>query len=336
VVDLDVLERNMGDMAARCAEIGIALRVHTKTHKIPEIAHMQLAAGSQGIVCQKLGEAEVMARAGIDDILIPYNIVGQPKVRRLADLARRIRVTVAVDSIEVATGISRQAQADAAEVGVLVELDTGGERTGVQSPQAALELGKRVMDLPGLSLQGIMTFPSDRRAGPFIRQTFDLFEGAGLPCPVISGGGTGREAVSKEIGCTETRSGSYVYEGLTRVSRMDDLDPGRCTLRVVVTVVSVPTPDRIIVDGGMKTFRAYPPNPYGLIVEQPQARIYGMSVEHGHVDVSHCDHRFRVGEKLSVIPQHQGMTTNLHDEVAGARDGQVKVVWHVRGRGKVR
>jgi D-serine deaminase-like pyridoxal phosphate-dependent protein len=87
VIDLDVLERNIQSMASHCAELGIALRVHTKTHKIPEIAHMQLAAGSQGIVCQKLGEAEVMARAGIDDILIPYNIVGKPKVRRLADLA---------------------------------------------------------------------------------------------------------------------------------------------------------------------------------------------------------------------------------------------------------
>jgi D-serine deaminase-like pyridoxal phosphate-dependent protein len=336
VVDLDVLERNIRGMAAHCAGLGIALRVHTKTHKIPEIAHMQLAAGAQGIVCQKLGEAEVMARAGIDDILIPYNLVGQPKVRRLTDLARRIRVLVAADSEEVAAGISRQAQADAVEVGVLIELETGGQRTGVQSPQAALELGKRVMDLPGLSLQGIMTFPSDVRAGPFIRETVELFEGAGLPCPVISGGGTGREATSKEIGCTETRSGSYAYEGPTRVTSNDDLDPQWCALRVVVTVVSVPTRERIIVDGGMKTFRAFPPNPYGLIVEQPQARMYGMSVEHGHVDVSQCDRRFRVGDKLSVIPQHQGMTTNLHDEVVGARDGQVKVVWQVRGRGKVK
>ena len=336
VIDLDVLERNIRDMALHCAGLGIALRVHTKTHKTPEIAHMQLAAGSQGIVCQKLGEAEVMARAGIDDILIPYNIVGQSKVRRLTDLARRIPVLVAVDSEDVAAGISRQAQTDAAQVGVLIELDTGGKRTGVQSPEAAVELGKRVMDLPGLSLKGIMTFPSDRKAGPFIGQTVALFNDAGLPCPVISGGGTGREAVSKEIGCTETRSGSYAYEGMTRVTSNDDLDPQRCALRVVVTVVSVPTPNRVIVDGGMKPFRAFPPNPYGLIVEHPQARIYGMSVEHGHVDVSQCDHRFRVGERLSVIPQHQGMTTNLHDEVVGARDGQVRVVWQVRGRGKVK
>ena len=335
-IDLDVLERNIHDMAAHCAGLGIALRAHTKTHKIPEIAQMQVAAGSQGIVCQKLGEAEVMAGAGIDDILIPYNIVGQPKLRRLTDLARQIHVMVAVDSGDVAAGISRQTQADAAEVGVLIELDTGGKRTGVQSPEAALELGKRVMDLPGLELKGIVTFPSDIGAAPFIRQTVSLFRDAGLPCPVISGGGTGREVTSKEIGCTETRSGSYVYEGMTRVTSSSDLSSQRCALRVVVTVVSVPTQDRVIVDGGMKTFRAFPPNPYGLIVEHPQARMAGMSVEHGHVDVSRCDHQFHVGEKLSVIPQHQGLTTNLHDEVVGVRDGQVKMTWQVRGRGKVK
>lgn len=336
VIDLDVLERNIQNMASHCADIGIALRVHTKTHKIPEIAKMQLAAGSQGIVCQKLGEAEVMAKAGIDDILIVYNIVGKTKLRHLTDLARWKTVLVTVDSEDVASGISQQAQADAAEIGILIELDTGGKRTGVQSPETALELGKLVMDLPGLSLKGIMTYPSSIKAKPFIQQTVELFLNEGLPCPVISGGGTGAEVVSKEIGCTETRSGSYVYEGMTRVTGNDDLSPERCALRVVVTVVSVPTRDRVIIDGGQKTFRTSPPNPYGLVIEQPQAKIYGMSVEHGHVDVSGCDHKFRVGEKLSVIPQHQGMVTNMHDEVVGARNGHVEVIWQVQGRGKVK
>ena len=98
----------------------------------------------------------------------------------------------------------------------------------------------------------------------------------------------------------------------------------------------MPTRDRIIIDGGMKTFRASPPNPYGLIVEHPEAKIYGMSVEHGHVDVSRCQHQFRVGEKLSVIPLHQGMVTNMHDEVVGARNGHVQFIWQVQGRGKVK
>jgi len=336
VVDVDVLERNIREMAARCAGLGIALRAHTKTHKVPEIAQMQLTAGSAGIVCQKLGEAEVMARAGLDDILITYNIVGRTKVRRLVDLALWKTVRVAIDSEAVALGISQQAQADGAEVGVLVELDTGGQRTGVQSPQAALELGRQVAELPGLVLQGLMTYPSHVRAKLFIEQTVHLFERAGLPCPIISGGGTGDEVTSKQIGCTETRSGSYIYEGLSRIRGRDGLDPARCALRMVVTVVSVPTADRIIVDGGQKTFRTRPPDPYGLIVEHPQALLRRMSVEHGHVDVSGCAHRFQVGEKLSVIPQHQGMVSNMHDELVGARNDRVEVVWQIRGRGKVK
>lgn len=336
VVDLDVLERNIQGMAAHCAELGIALRVHTKTHKVPEIAHMQLAAGSQGIVCQKLGEAEVMAKAGVDDILVPYNIVGKPKVRRLTNLAQWAKMMVAVDSEATAVGISEQARADGCDIGILVELDTGGKRCGVQSPEAALELGQRIADLPGLSLRGVMTFPSHLKARPFMEQTVRLFQDAGFPCPVISGGGTGLEAASMELGCTETRSGSYIYEGMTRIHGRQDLGPERCALRMVVTVVSVPTRDRIIIDGGQKTFGSYPPKPYGLIIEQPEAEIYGMSVEHGHVNVSGCNHSFKVGEKLSVIPLHQGMVSNMHDELVGVRNGQVEVVWRIRGRGKVK
>ena len=105
---------------------------------------------------------------------------------------------------------------------------------------------------------------------------------------------------------------------------------------MVATVVSAPTPDRIIIDGGMKTFTSYPPIPYGHIIEHPEAQIYGMSVEHGHVDVSRCTHRFKVGERLSVIPLHQEMTLNLHDELNGVRGDQVVVIWPVAGRGRVK
>jgi D-serine deaminase-like pyridoxal phosphate-dependent protein len=336
VADLDVLERNIQGMALLCAEIGIALRVHTKTHKVPEIAKMQVAAGSQGITCQKLGEAEVMAQAGIDDILIPYNIVGKPKLRRLSTLAQMTTMTIAVDSEATAKGISAQAAEDGCDVGIIVELDTGSKRCGVQSSQAALELGKLIMDLPGVSLRGVMTYPSRLEAKPFLQETIALFREAGVPCDMISGGGTGSEAASKEIGCTETRSGSYVYEGLTRVHGSQTLDPERCVLRMITTVVSVPTDDRIIIDGGQKTFGSYPPKPYGLIIEAPEAKIYGMSVEHGHVDVSQCKRRFCVGDKLSVIPLHQGMVSNMHNELAAARNDQVELIWAIKGRGKVR
>ena len=333
--DLDVLEQNIDGMAQHCHQLGIPLRVHTKTHKVPEIAKLQIAAGSQGITCQKLGEAEVMVDVGVDNILIPYNIVGKPKLKRLTALVQRARITVALDSEETATGISQQAIADSCVVPVIVELDTGSGRCGVQSPQEAQRLAQQILKMQGIDFQGIMTYPSNVRAKPFIEETLDLLLSDGIPVNIISGGGTGSEAASKELGCTETRSGSYVYEGMTRIGNSEMLTPERCVLRVIVTVVSTPTPDRIIIDGGQKTFTSYPPTPYGHIVEHPDAKIYGMSVEHGHVNVSECSHRFKVGEQLSVIPLHQGMTSNLHDKFVGVRGDQVEAIWQIAGRGKV-
>ena len=333
--DLDVLEQNINGMATLCHQIGIPLRVHTKTHKVPEIAKLQIAAGSQGITCQKLGEAEVMVDAGVDNILIPYNIVGKPKLKRLTALVQRAQVTVALDSEETATGISQQAITDGCVVPVIVELDTGSGRCGVQSPQKAQHLAQQIMKMRGIDFQGVMTYPSNLRAKPFIVETLDLLASDGIPVNIISGGGTGSEAASKELGCTETRSGSYVYEGMTRVGNSEMLTPERCVLRVIVTVVSTPTPERIIIDGGQKTFTSYPPTPYGHIIEHPDAKIYGMSVEHGHVDVSGCSHRFKVGEQLSVIPLHQGMTSNLHNELVGIRGDKIEAIWQIAGRGKV-
>lgn len=333
--DLNVLERNINGMATHCDQLGIPLRVHTKTHKVPEIAQLQIAAGSQGITCQKLGEAEVMVDAGIDNILIPYNIVGKPKLKRLTALVQRAKVIVALDSEETATGISQQSITDGCVVPVIVELDTGSGRCGVQSPQKAQHLAQQIVKMPGIDFQGVMTYPSNVRAKPFIEETLDLLSNDGIPVNIISGGGTGSEAASKELGCTETRSGSYVYEGLTRIGNSEMLAPDRCVLRVIVTVVSTPTPERIIIDGGMKTFASYPPTPYGHIIEHPDAKIYGMSVEHGHVDVSECSHRFKVGEQLSVIPLHQGMTSNLHNELVGIRGDAIETTWCIAGRGKV-
>lgn len=336
VCDLDKVERNIRDMAARCRDIGIPLRVHTKSHKIPEIAHMQLAAGAIGICCQKLGDAEVMVAAGIKDILVPYNIVGPIKVERLLRLARRARMTVAVDSLDTARGISEGAKQFGGSVRVLIELDTGSHRCGVQSPQEALDLARRIVGLPGIDFQGIMTYPSRSDAKPFIDETVSLLRGDGIPVNVISGGGTGHEAISRELGCTETRSGSYVWEGLTRVQSSADLSDERCPLRIIVTVVSVPAKGRIIVDGGIKTFTTFRNAPYGACVEYPEIKMHAMSVEHGHVDVSQCSHQFKVGERLQWIPTHQEIALNMHDELIGYRGRQVEVIWPVAGRGKVK
>lgn len=334
-IDLDVLEKNIRDLAESCRAQNIPLRVHTKTHKIPEIAHLQIRAGAIGIACQKLGEAEAMVAAGIEDILIPYNIVGAQKVDRLVRLCKQASITVALDSEITAGGISERASV-ACEVKTLVELDTGGKRCGVQSPEAARDLAREIVSLPGLSFEGIMTYPSRLEAKPFLDRTRALIDEAGIPVHTVSGGGTGSEAVSAQLGCTETRIGSSVFEGLRRINRGDNPpNPDTCAERMIVTVVSTPTSDRVITDGGQKTFTSYPPTPYGYIVEHPEAEIYGMSIEHGHIDISKCENGFRVGDRLSVIPQHQGMTTNLHDQVYAVRNGLVEGIWKVAGRGRV-
>ena len=335
-IDLDILEKNIRETQDACDKCDIPLRVHTKTHKIPEIAKMQLAAGAIGIVCQKVGEAEVMVEAGIPDILIPYNIVGPIKVKRLAELCKRATMTVAIDSEITARGLSDGAKENHVAINILIECDTGGNRCGVQSPKAALELAQKVTTMPGLQFQGIMTYPSHERAKAFIDHTRDLLQNADIALNTISGGGTGTAEVSKAIGCTETRIGSYVFEGLRRINREHNPpNPSTCAERMIVTIVSRPTPDRVIIDGGQKTFTSYAPIPYGYIVEHPHAKIYGMSVEHGHVDISECSHTFTVGDRLSVIPLHQGMTTNLHDKAYAVRNGNVEHIWKVTGRGKV-
>ena len=190
--------------------------------------------------------------------------------------------------------------------------------------------------MPGLDFKGIMTYPSRPEAKTFLDRTRALLDAAGIPAEMVSGGGTGSEENSRDLGCTETRSGSYLWEGMTRIGHSDHLNPERCACRMIVTVVSVPTADRMIIDGGMKTFTSYPPTPYGHIVGHPDAKMYGMSVEHGHIDISACDHKFKVGERLMVIPLHQEMCLNLHDELVAVRNGNVEAMWPVAGRGKVK
>ncbi|MFN8443448.1 MAG: alanine racemase [Caldilineaceae bacterium] len=300
VIDLDKMERNIQSMHTRCREVGIPLRSHTKSNKIPEIAHMQMKAGSIGICCQKIGEAEVMVAAGINDILLPYNIVGAQKTDRLLRLTRRgATMTVAVDSLDTAQGISATAQKMGGSVRVWIEMDTGGKRCGVQSPQAAQALAQQIVELPGIDLHGVMTYPSRPEAKAFLDETVALFKKDGLPIQTVSLGGTGVEQLSKELGATEHRAGSYLWEGLDRVRSSADLNDERCPLRVICTVVSTPVPGRIIIDGGQKTFTSYPPTPYGHCVEHPELKISGMSVEHGHVDSSASSHRFKVGERLT-------------------------------------
>lgn len=335
-IDLDVLEKNIDDLQSACNRLEIPLRVHTKTHKTPAIARKQIAAGAIGIVSQKLGEAEAMAAGGIEDILIPYNIVGKAKLARLTSLvlSGQSTITVAADSSATVIGLSQAAAAAGCTISVIVEMDTGGGRVGTQSPTDTLALAQEIDRLPGLDFTGVMTYPSSERARPFLDEVRDLTSKAGLPMHMLSGGGTGSEKISKSLGCSETRIGSYAYEGMTRVGKREDLDPSRCPLRMVVTVVSTTKPGQAVVDAGMKAFTSYPPMPHGYCLEHPEIFFKGMSVEHGHLDIAASGHKFTVGETLSFIPLHGGMTTNLHDRLFAIRNDEVVEEWKVAGRGR--
>ncbi len=339
VIDLDVMEGNIKRIQDYCDTHGLKFRPHVKTHKVPSIAHKQIAAGAVGITCQKLGEAEVMAAAGIEDILIPYNIVGEQKLERLMRLTRQATVTVAVDSTYTAEGIARKACEEGCTVNVIVELDTGGGRCGVQSPEEALALAKEIVSMPSLLFKGVMTFPTRLESGPFIKKTLELLKDAGIPVSVVSGGGTGTEKFSHRIeGLTEIRLGTYVFYDYSHV-RAGNCTLENCALNVLVTVVSRPTPSRAIVDGGSKTFTNDHPIPdhgFHYVKEYPEARIYGQSEEHGHMDVSLCPRKPAVGERLTVIPNHACGTVNLHDELIGVRNGKVEAVWPILARGKIR
>jgi D-serine deaminase-like pyridoxal phosphate-dependent protein len=340
-VDLDAVERNIARMQTYCDSHSLAFRPHVKTHKLPAIAHMQLEAGASGITCQKLGEAEVMQAAGIHDILLSFPLVGARKADRLAALAGEGTISVVGDSDVVAVGLSTALEAAGAEVGFLVECDTGFERTGVQTPDAAASLAELVASLPGLRFDGLMTYPTLPGTGPWLREAIAAIKERGLTVSTVSAGGTPGFFASHEVPeITEVRAGTYVYGDRSCIANAS-IPLEDCALRIRATVASRPTADRGILDCGSKTLtndpaEGAPFSDHGLIVEYPEARIYALSEEHGHVDFSACDARPSVGDVLTIVPNHACGCTNLHDEVVVHRTGRIVGVWPVAARGKLR
>ena len=341
IVDLDGLEENLDRYHRYFTQHQIGLRPHIKTHKTLAIAHQQMRRGAIGITCQKLGEAEVMVAGGVDqDVLIPYNIIGAAKLDRLMALSRRTRLTVAADSAYTVEGISTAARAANATVGVVVELGVGG-RAGVPSPQAALELAQLIARSPGLELRGLMAFPTSTQTRPVLQETLALYDKAGLPHSIVSGGSTASALMAHEVPeLTEHRAGEYCVGGVGHLRRGTHT-VAQCALRVLMTVVSRPTPDRAILDGGSKSLSASviqdgDHQSMGYIVEYPEARFSGASEEHGHVDVSACNPKPQIGERVQVLPVHPCPCVNEHDELVALRQGRVEAIWPISARGRIR
>jgi D-serine deaminase-like pyridoxal phosphate-dependent protein len=337
--DLDAIERNVSRMQAYCDEHGVDLRPHIKTHKLPELARLQLDAGAIGITCQKLGEAEVMADAGVEDILLSFPLVGEAKAERLAALAGRVKMTVVGDSAVVAEGLSAVLAREGVEVDFLVECDTGLGRTGVQSPEEAAELAELVEELEGLRFAGLMTYPSLPETAAWLQAARKAVEARGLSVERISGGGTPTAERTHELGVIdELRVGTYIYGD--RASIVNGSVPlESCALRVVATVVSRPTRERAIIDAGSKTLTSDPAvgaTGHGLLVEFPEAEVYALNEEHGYVDVSRCDPPPEIGDRVTIVPNHACTTANMHDEIVMHRGGEVVETLPTAARGKVR
>ena len=337
VVDLDRLEANITRLQTYLDEHNIANRPHIKTHKIPAIAKMQMDAGAVGLTCQKVSEAEVMADAGFDDIFIPYNIIGEKKLRRLMSLAARATISVTADSAFTVHGLARAAQESGLRLTVLIEFDTGLKRCGVQFPQEAADLARLIESLPNLHFGGLMAFPANEHLDPFVHETRALLKDDGLQIERVTGGGTpGLWQAHTHSELTEYRAGIYVYgDRLSLRSGAVTLDT--CSLKIHATVISRPSPDRGVLDAGSKTLSSDLHNldGYGYICEYPEAKINALSEEHGHVDFSACARKPEIGERVSIIPNHCCMVTSLFDEFIGALANQVVVTCRVAARSAV-
>jgi D-serine deaminase-like pyridoxal phosphate-dependent protein len=351
LIDFDTMDRNLRRMATYCAAHNLTLRPHTKTHKIPEIARLQMQYGAPGITVAKLGEAEVMADAGVNDVLIVYPLWGEMKWKRVAELAKRANVSVAMDSFHVAEGLSQAAKAAGVEIGIRLEFDTGLRRCGLTLDAKSIGIAKKIIELPGLRWEGISLYPGHVMGNREIRELdiplenakldrlYGLLDSAGIPCPVVSGGNTPAAFESHRFhGVTEIRPGTYVFNDRNTVDA-ESASYADCAVTVLTTVVSTSVPRRAIIDAGSKTLsadallsgdRKY----FGYVQGHPEFKLEDLSEEHGHLIIPESP-AIKVGNRLRVIPNHVCPCINLHDRVFVVEGDQVLNEWKVAARGKV-
>ncbi|MEM8630367.1 MAG: alanine racemase [Pseudomonadota bacterium] len=340
VIDLDVVERNIRRAQALCVAAGVANRPHIKTHKSPVLAKMQLAAGARGITCQKLGEAEVMADAGITDIVIATNLLGAAGSGKLAALQRRLPLKVCADNPVSLAAYAKAAEEAGRVLDVLVECETGQMRAGVETPKEALALARMIRDDAWLGFAGLLYYPSLDgwpRTQEFHDQMVPGLAAFGLDAGIVSTGGTPNFAhIGKLKGATEHRAGTCIFNDRTMVTA-GFARPVDCAFRVYTSVVSRAGAERGILDAGSKTLTSdrHQLDGYGLIVEHPEAKIHKLSEEHGFLDLRACAEKPPVGEIVSVIPNHVCVAVNMVDQLVAIRAGDIAQLIPVAARGRL-
>lgn len=336
VFDAQTVAANIERMANYGRQHRLGIRPHTKTHKSLKLAHLQLAAGACGLTVAKVGEAEVMSELDAE-LLIAYPVFDTARKRRVAELAKRRPVIVAIDSGLAADELASAAREAGSTIGILVDMDVGMGRTGVPTPQAALELAQTVARHAHLSLEGIMCYPGhiwcapEDQAAPLaavsakLRETIDLWTESGLSVRIVSGGSTPTAYQSHLVPeFTEIRPGTYIFNDLNE-QRGGYSSIEQCAARIIVTVISSAVSGQVVIDGGSKTFTsdscvADRESGFGQIIGFPDARIARLSEEHGQVDIRNVDRPPRLGERLTVIPNHICPCVNLQDYAWWLRD----------------
>jgi D-serine deaminase-like pyridoxal phosphate-dependent protein len=353
LISIDVMERNLERLAGYCAQHNLNLRPHTKTHKIPEFAHKQLEYGACGITVAKLSEAEVMADAGLQDILIAYPLWGEKKMRRLVEVASRARVTIAVDSVEVAEQVSRAVAPSGCKIGVLAEFNTGLRRCGLPVAQASASALQRICELPGLEWRGVLVYPGHIMSNSSdlddlivaenktLSELMHLLDISGIHHEVVSGGNTPTAYSSHRFaGVTEIRPGTYIFNDKNTVCA-NAATWQDCAATVLTTIVSTSVAGRAIIDAGSKTLSSDSLLTgerfgFGQIIGYPEVTIADLSEEHGHLDIRSSSKVPSLGERVLVIPNHVCVVMNLQDVVYGIEGERVVAEWRVAGRGMVR
>jgi D-serine deaminase-like pyridoxal phosphate-dependent protein len=347
-IDLDVMQANIQHIVGLCRKHGIDWRPHSKAHKSPQIAAWEIREGALGVTCAKLGEAEVMAAAGIGDILIANQIVGPHKMARLVALRKIADPIATVDDIVQAEAMSQAMSAAGLTLRVLIEVDIGLARAGVLPGEPVLHLAQRLARLPGLRLAGIMGYEGHlltvedaaekedriRSAIAILARTKQAMIEAGLPCDIVSAGGTGSCAITVTCpGITELQAGGLIF--------MDAFYRNKCNVRefgfalkLITTVVSRPAPDRAIVDAGRKSQYAdsHPP----LVVGHDDMELVRLSAEHGEFRLKPTAQGLKIGDRLELIPGYSDFTNVLHDEFYGIRGRRLEAIFPLVGRGKIR
>ena len=340
VIDTAQVKRNIDAFQTYCDEHGMTVRPHIKTHKLPQFAHWQLEAGAVGITCQKISEAEVMADAGIEDILITYNILGAIKLQRLKYLAQKLsKLAVVADNSTVVEGLAKAFEDSDGLLKVWVECNTGAQRCGVEQPHQVVALAQQIEASKGLTFAGLMTYPPAKghaKVMQFMTAAKVALNQVGLPCPAITSGGTPDlwQACSLDI-INEYRPGTYIYNDRSLVE-YGTCSWQDCALTVVATVVSANADGRAIIDAGSKVLSSdlLGLQGHGYVIGHPQVTISGLSEEHGHLVWPTLDQPFQVGQQLRIIPNHACVVSNLVGRVWLYQNGELDLT-EVAARGKV-